>query len=128
LTSYARVNANPDLFRRLDTVDMTLDAKIDYDSSDCYEIRFAGYHCSCVRHLERISNAAKGSAIVSGPYSGSRDMIGNIVANGHADLEHILNTLTLLDTPLRIDADNQLRGGSGCLNRIPRFISGLRGG
>ncbi|HUY29330.1 MAG TPA: hypothetical protein VMV27_18130 [Candidatus Binataceae bacterium] len=105
----ARVNANPDLFRRLGTVDMTLVAKIDYDdSSECYEIRFAGYQCIGVRRLDRIGDAAKGSAILSGPYSGWREMIDNIVANGHADLEHTLNTLTLMDTPLRIEADNQL--------------------
>jgi hypothetical protein len=105
----AHVNANPDLFRRLGTVDMTLVVKIDYDdSSDCYEIAFSGYHCTGVRHLSSLAGAAKGAVILSGPYSGWREMIDNIVANGHADLEHTLNTLTLLDTPLRIDAENQL--------------------
>jgi hypothetical protein len=105
----AHVNANPDLFRRLGTVDMTLVVKIDYDdSSDCYEITFSGYRCTGVRQLASVANAAKGAVILSGPYSGWREMIDNIVANGHADLEHTLNTLTLLDTPLHIEADNQL--------------------
>ncbi len=104
-----RVNADPDLFRRLGTVDMTLVVKIDYDdSSDCFEIVFSGYRCTGVRHLASVADAAKGSIVVSGPYSGWREMIENIAANGHADLGHTLNTLTLLDTPLRIEADNQL--------------------
>lgn len=105
----ARANANPDLFRRLGTVDMTLVVKIDYDdSSDCFEIVFSGYRCTGVRHLASVADASKGAIILSGPYSGWREMIENIVANGHADLGHTLNTLTLLDTPLRIDAENQL--------------------
>ena len=104
-----RANANGDLFRRLGTVDLKLVAKIDYpDNSDCYEIEFSGYHCAGVRKLANISEASRGSIILSGPYSAWREMIDNIVANGRADLQHTLNTLTLMDTPLRVDADNQL--------------------
>ncbi|HVA80231.1 MAG TPA: hypothetical protein VNF29_04845 [Candidatus Binataceae bacterium] len=105
----AHANANPDLFRRLGTVDLTLVVKIDYDdSSTCFEIAFSAYRCTGIRHLASVADAAKGAIVVSGPYSGWREMIDNIVANGHADLRHTLNTLTLLDTPLRIDAENQL--------------------
>ena len=105
----ARVNANPDLFRPLGTVDMTLVVKIDYaDASDAYEIRFEGYRCTGVRKLSTLADAAKGSVVLSGPYSAWREMIDNTIRNGHADLEHTLNTLTLMETPLRIDAENQL--------------------
>jgi hypothetical protein len=104
-----RVNANQDRFRRLGTVDMTLVVKIDYaDRCDCYEIVFAGYRCASVRRLANPADAAKDSIVVEGPYAAWREMIDNIVANGQADLEHSLNTLTLLDTPLHVDSDNQL--------------------
>ncbi len=104
-----RVNRDQDLFRRLGTIDMTLVVKIDYDDrSDCYEIAFAGYRCTRVRRLAQVADAAAGSIVLSGPYSAWREMIDNIIANGHADLEHTLNTLTLMDTPMRLDADNQL--------------------
>ncbi len=104
-----RVNRDQDLFRRLGTIDMTLVAKIDYDDhSDCYKITFAGYRCTGVRRLASVADATAGSIVLSGPYSAWREMIDNIVVNGHADLEHTLNTLTLMDTPMRIDADNQL--------------------
>jgi hypothetical protein len=105
----ARANANSNLFKRLGTADMTLVVKIDYgDSSDCFEITFSGYRCAGVRHLASVADAPTGAIILSGPYSGWCEMIENIIANGHADLEHTLNTLTLFDTPLRIDAENQL--------------------
>jgi len=105
----ARANANPDLFRRLGTADMTLVVKVDYaDKSDYYELVFAGYQCKGVSQLKSIADAAKGAVVISGPYSAWREMIENIVTNGHADLEHTLNTLTLMDTPLKVEADNQL--------------------
>jgi hypothetical protein len=104
-----RANANPDLFRRLGTADMTLVVKVDYDDkSDFYEIEFAGYRCTGVKQLNSIAEAPTGAVVISGPYPAWREMIDNIVTKGHADLEHTLNTLTLMDTPLRVDADNQL--------------------
>jgi hypothetical protein len=105
----ARVNANPDLFRRLGTADMTLVVRVDYDDkSDFYEITFAGYRCTGVRQLKSFADATRSSVVVSGPYRAWFEMIDNIAAHGRADLEHTLNTLTLMDTPLRVEADNQL--------------------
>lgn len=105
----ARVNTNRELFRVLGTADMVLVVKVDFDDkSDCYEVTFAGYRCTGVKQLASIADAAKGSVVVSGPYLAWREMIDNIVANGRADLAHTLNTLTLMDTPLRVDAENQL--------------------
>jgi hypothetical protein len=103
------INADPDRFRRLGTVDMTLVAKIDYpDRSDRYEIVFSGYRCVSVRQLATAVPAARDAIILEGPYPAWREMVENIARNGAADLEHSLNTLTLLDTPLRVYADNQL--------------------
>ncbi len=105
----SRANANSELFRRLGTADMALVVKVDFnDKSDFYEIQFAGYRCTGVKQLKSIADAAEGAVVVTGPYSAWCEMIENIVAKGHADLEHTLNTLTLMDTPLRVDADNQL--------------------
>lgn len=105
-----QANANPDRFRRLGTVDMTLVGKIDYDPSRCdrYEIVFSGYRCVSVCHLATNDPVPDDAVVLSGPYSAWREMIGNIIANGQADLEHTLNTLTLFDEPLRVEAGNQL--------------------
>lgn len=105
----ARVNANQELFRVLGTADMTLVIRLDFDdNSDLYEITFAGYRCTGVRQLKSIADAARGAVVVSGPYPAWREMVDNIVVNGRADLEHTLNTLTLMDTPLQVEAENQL--------------------
>jgi hypothetical protein len=106
----AQTNANPDRFRRLGTVDMTLVVKIDYDASHCdrYEIVFSGYRCASVCHLAATDPIPDDAVVLSGPYSAWREMVENIIFNGQADLEHTLNTLTLFDEPLRVEAGNQL--------------------
>jgi hypothetical protein len=104
-----RVNSDPDRFRRLGTVDMTLVVKIDYpERAELYEVVFAGYRCVRTRKIASAADAPKDAIVVEGPYAAWREMIHNIIANGGADLEHSLNTLTLMDTPLRVYSDNQL--------------------
>ncbi|HVN30090.1 MAG TPA: hypothetical protein VMT64_16445 [Candidatus Binataceae bacterium] len=104
------VNANPDRFRRLGTVDMTMVAEIDFDAShrERYEIVFSGYRCVGVCRLAPGDPIPGDAVVLSGPYAAWREMLANIVANGQADLEHTLNTLTLFDEPLRVEAGNQL--------------------
>lgn len=103
------VNSDPERFRRLGTVDITLVAKIDYPAASRYfEISFAGYHFLGARELPRLEAAAPGAVVVEGPFETWREMVENIQANGKADLAHTLNTLTLYDTPMRVDAANQL--------------------
>jgi hypothetical protein len=103
-----RANADPERLRRLGTVDMTLVVKIDYrDRAECYEIVFSGYRCVSTRRIAKPADIA-GAIVLEGPYAAWREMIDNIVANGQADLDHTLNTLTLMDTPLHVDSDNQL--------------------
>jgi hypothetical protein len=106
----AQINANPDRFRRLGTVDMTLIAKIDYDAShtERYQIVFSGYRCVGVCHLTDSDPIPGDAVVLSGPYSAWREMIENIIFNGQADLQHTLNTLTLFDEPLKVAAANQL--------------------
>ncbi len=104
-----RINADPDRFRRLGTVDMTLVVKIDYpERSEFFEVVFAGYRCVRTRKVTSLAEAPKDAIVVEGPYAAWREMIDNIIANRGADLEHTLNTLTLMDTPLRVYSDNQL--------------------
>jgi hypothetical protein len=104
-----RINSDPDRFRRLGTVDMTLVVKVDYpDRSEFFETVFAGYRCVRTRRIASLAEAPKDAIVVEGPYSAWREMIHNIIANGQADLQHTLNTLTLMDTPLRVYSDNQL--------------------
>jgi hypothetical protein len=103
------INADQDRFRRLGTVDMTLVASIDYPGhSERFAIVFAGYRCIGVKQLALDAPAPKDSIVLEGAYPAWREMIENIVRNGAADLEHTLNTLTLLDDPMRVQADNQL--------------------
>ncbi len=103
------VNADQERFRRLGTVDMTLVASIDYPGhSDRYAIEFAGYRCVGARRLAIDEPAPKDAITLTGAYPAWREMIEDIVRNGGADLEHTLNTLTLLDDPMRVQADNQL--------------------
>jgi hypothetical protein len=104
-----RMNSDPERFRRLGTVDMTLVVKIDHpDRSEFFEIVFAGYRCVGTRRIASAAEAPGDAIVVEGSHAAWREMIYNIIANGHADLEHTLNTLTLMDTPLRAYADNQL--------------------
>jgi hypothetical protein len=103
------VNADQDRFRRLGTVDMTLVASIGYPGHiERYAIEFAGYRCTGVRKLALNEPAPKDAIILEGAYPAWREMVEDIVRNGGADLEHTLNTLTLLDDPMRVVADNQL--------------------
>lgn len=106
-----RAAAGSDLERlkRLGTVDLTLVVKIDFAThSKFYQIKFTGYRCIEVRELGDLAASAPDAVIIEGPYQTWRDMIESIQANGHADLQHTLNTLTLYDTPLRVTAHNQL--------------------
>ncbi len=104
-----RLNANGERMRRLGTADIVLVVKIDHPGRcECYEVTFAGYRCSAVRALVNLASAHPDAVIVEGPFSAWREMIENIRSNGQADLAHSLNSLTLMDTPLRVSAVNQL--------------------
>lgn len=101
--------SDPQRYRRLGTADLVLVVKIDFDDHcQCYEIVFAGYHCTSVRQIGSPSEAAAGAVTVEGRYAAWREMVESIQQNGKADLAHTLNTLTLPDVPLRLAADNQL--------------------
>lgn len=103
------LNANTERLRRLGTADVTLVVKVDYaDQAQCYEIVLGGYHCLSVRTLASIDAAGEGAVTVEGPYEVWREMIDSIQRSGQADLDHTLNTLTLMDTPLHVSALNQL--------------------
>lgn len=103
------VNANPDRFRRLGTVDIKLVAKIDYPhASRFFEILFAGYRCLGVREIVGPQASGADAVVLEGSYEAWRAMIENIRTHGQADLEHTLNALTLFDEPLRVTAENQL--------------------
>lgn len=104
-----RMNANRERFRRIGTADVVLVVKIDFpDHVRCFEVVFDGYRCESARALPSLAAARPGAVIVEGPYAVWREMVENIQRNGQADLDHTLNTLSLMDTPLRISAANQL--------------------
>ncbi|HUO05754.1 MAG TPA: hypothetical protein VMU16_11215 [Candidatus Binataceae bacterium] len=105
----ALANSDPEHLRRLGTVDLALVVKIDSaDRSSLFEIAFSGYRCTQVRELADLAAAAPDAVVIEGPYQTWREMVENIRAHGHADLNHTLNTLTIYDTPMRVTARNQL--------------------
>ncbi|HYB89716.1 MAG TPA: hypothetical protein VEC38_01595 [Candidatus Binataceae bacterium] len=104
-----RINADPERLRRLGTTDVVLVVKIDHpDRSECFEVTFAAYRCAEVRAVPNARATRARAVIVEGPDAAWREMIENIQLNGQADLNHSLNSLTLLDTPMRVRAANQL--------------------
>lgn len=127
---------DPTRGKRVATADLTLVIKIDFVShAECYELAFEGDLCDDVRRISCPRDAASGAVAIEGSEEVWREMVENIQRNGKADLAHTLNSLTLLDFPLRVFAANQpdvdkfyrhrealqkfLDGASRFLDRIP---------
>lgn len=116
------MDADPERYRRLGTIDLVLVAKIDFPRrSECYEITFSGTRCTGVRRAASPREAAPWAVVLEGSYETWRDMILSIERNGKADLAHTLNTLTLADEPMRVTAENQL-----CVDGFYRFQETLQ--
>jgi hypothetical protein len=115
-----RMEAQPEKYRKLGAVDLTLIPRIVFPSgrSEVYRLTFAGHRCP---EVERLDGGARmpgpHPVIIEGEYPAWKEMVENIRRHGHADLTHTLNYLTLPDWPLRlIPADE----GEGQLD-VDRF-------
>lgn len=106
-----RMAAEPEKYRRLGPVDLTLVARIAFPDGRCelYSLAFAGYRPPVVGHPagpEAIGG--RHPVILEAEYAVWKEMVENIRGHGQADLQHTLNYLTLPDWPFRlvpVDAD-----------------------
>ena len=110
-----RMAAQPERYRKLGAMDLTLVPKITFPDghAELYSLAFEGHRCRAVERLDDVT-AVRGRhpVVLEGEYAAWREMLENIRRNGHADLTHTLNYLTLPDWPLRLvpvdDGEGQL--------------------
>ena len=71
-----------------------------FDTYDCTEVKELG--AAQVKSFDA-------DWLYEGGYADWKEMIENIKANGHADLDHSLNRLSLLKHPFRVYGEDQMR-------------------
>jgi hypothetical protein len=102
-----RMAAQPEKYRRLGALDLTLVPRIVFPDgrSESYRLEFHGHACRAVAPLGP-GEAPRGPhpVVLEGEYAAWREMVDNIRRHGRADLTHTLNYLTLPDWPLRLIA------------------------
>jgi hypothetical protein len=115
-----RMTAQPEKYTKLGTIDITLVPSITFPDGhkELYRLVFQRYGCEQVEQPASTA-AIRGPhpVIVEGDYAAWKEMIESIQRNGHADLQHTLNYLTLPDWPLRLVAADE---GEGQLD-VDRF-------
>lgn len=100
-----RMASQPEKYRKLGSMDLTLVPRITFPDghAELYSLAFEGHRC---RAIERLESAAairgRHPVVLEGEYAAWREMLENVRQNGHADLTHTLNYLTLPDWPLRL--------------------------
>lgn len=97
--------AQPEKYRRLGSVDLTLVPRITFADghAELFSLEFAGHRCrvvGCPAGRETIPG--RHAVIIEGEYDAWKEMVENIQRHGRADLTHTLNYLTLPDWPLRL--------------------------
>ena len=100
-----RMAAQPEKYRELGATDLTLVPRVTFPDghSELFSLAFEGHCCRTVEQLTG-PEAIHGQhpVILEGEYAAWKEMVENIRRNGHADLTHTLNYLTLPDWPLRL--------------------------
>ena len=115
-----RMAAEPEKYRRLGAVDLTLLPRVTFPDgrAETFSLEFEGNRCRAVERIERPeATTGRHPVILEGDYAAWREMIQNIRRHGHADLQHTLNYLTLPDWPFRLVA---VRDDEGQLD-VDRF-------
>jgi hypothetical protein len=100
-----RMGAQPEKYRRLGALDLTLVPRIVFPDgrAEQYALAFEGQRCQAVDRPESL-DAVRGRhpVVLEGEYEAWKEMVENIRHHGHADRTHTLNYLTLPDWPLRL--------------------------
>jgi hypothetical protein len=123
-----RMAAQREKYRKLGAMDLTLVPRVIFPDghSEFFSLAFEGHCCRTVEPLTG-PEAIHGQhpVIVEGEYAAWKDMVENIRRNGHADLSHTLDYLTLPDCPLRLvpvdDGEGQVD-----VNRFYRYKQTLQ--
>lgn len=123
-----RMEAQPEKYRRLGHVDLTLVPRITFpDGREAvFRLVFAGPHCRTVDAPPTVA-AVRGPhpVVIEGEYTAWREMIESIRTHGQADLKHTLNFLTLPDWPFRLDALDP-EAGQLDVDRFYRYMATLQ--
>ncbi|MBI5505191.1 MAG: hypothetical protein HY899_10350 [Deltaproteobacteria bacterium] len=96
---------NEESYRRLGPFDCTMVVAAD---DQFFEVTLLGYGIESVRHLYAVSDAAPSHFTIEAPLAVWREMLESIRANGAADREHTLASLTFQALPMRVDGPDQL--------------------
>jgi hypothetical protein len=124
----ARMDAQPEKYRRLGGVDLTLVPRIVFPDgrAETYALRFEGARCTAV-DAPPDPGAARGPhpVLLEGEWAAWREMVENVRAHGGADLQHTLNYLTLPDWPFRLAALDA-EAGQLDVDRFYRYAATLQ--
>jgi hypothetical protein len=124
-----RMAAEPEKYRRLGAMDLTLVPRIVFPDghAELYSLTFEGHRC---RAIERLESAAaihgRHPVVLEGEYAAWREMLENIHRHGRADLTHTLNYLTLPDWPLRLLPVDEEGEGQLDVDRFYRYNETLQ--
>lgn len=124
-----RMAAQPEKYRRLGAMDLTLVPRIVFPDghAELYSLAFEGHRCAAVERLESAA-AIRGRhpVVLEGEYAAWREMLENIHRHGRADLTHTLNYLTLPDWPLRLLPVDEEGEGQLDVDRFYRYNETLQ--
>jgi hypothetical protein len=124
-----RMAAQPEKYRRLGAMDLTLVPRIVFPDghAELYSLTFEGHRCRAVERLESTATVRGPHPVVlEGEYAAWREMLENIRHHGHADLTHTLNYLTLPDWPLRLLPVDEEGEGQLDVDRFYRYNETLQ--
>jgi hypothetical protein len=125
----ARMAAQPEKYRRLGAMDLTLLPRVTFPDgrTETYRLVFEGHTCRAVERLEGEARGPLGrhEVVLEGGYDAWREMIENIQRHGRADLRHTLNYLTLPDWPLRLLPVDEEQGQLD-VDRFYRYMQSLQ--
>ena len=99
-----RMAAQPEKYRRLGILDLTLVPRIVFPDGrvEEYALSFAGIGCVVERAPRHAALVGHHPVVMEGDVAAWQEMVDNIRRHGRADLTHTLNFLTLPDWPLRL--------------------------
>lgn len=105
-----RMNASPEKYRRIGASDFRMIVRItdSHSPRSAIGLVFEDYACTrvCADPSPEIFDP---DFVIEGPYDTWAEMAANIREHGRADARQTLNTLTLMDEPLRVTGSDQTR-------------------
>ena len=123
-----RMAAQPEKYRRLGPVDLTLVPRIVFRDGrvELYRLVFEGHRCRAVdQPATEAAVRGRHPVVIEGEYGAWKEMIESIHRHHGADLGHTLNSLTLPDWPLRlVPLDDE--GGQLDVDRFYRYNQSLQ--